>query len=297
MDQSQALASSPRLTRQYTFLQGYLLGLTAEAKRLAAQVDSPSAAYRLSGRIRQMFAAKGLPVDFVFRSINNPNHLPFPQALAEDVIRSALRGGVRFGEVGLIEEKTVFGPLYLIRNEQSFMISSKPFYPFTVPSQGRRGFVIGVMGPGQATEAQMVIAHKIGQSIAKTGATLLTGGRGGVMEAASRGAYEAGGLVVGICPTGSKTDLNRYVNVPIVTRMGSGRNLINILTSDVVIAIEVLTPGTRNEVDLAIENGKTLIIVGDNPYMRAEIQEKAPSTIFVSTAEEVTSILPQYINQ
>jgi uncharacterized protein (TIGR00725 family) len=293
MDQNQALASS-RLPRRYTFLKGYLLGLTAEARRLAAQADSPSAAYRLSGRIRQMFAARHLPVDFVFQNINNPNHLPFPQTLAEEAIRCAFRGGLQVGAVGLIEGETAFGPLYLVRSEGSFIINSKPFPPSVI---GRKGLVIGVMGPGQATEPQLILAFKLGQMIANAGAVLLTGGMGGVMEAASHGAYEAGGLVVGICPTSNKADLNRYVHIPIVTGMGSRRNLINILTSDIVIAIGAVTPGTRNEVELAIENRKPLIIVGDDPSMRAEIRALAPSTVFVSTAEETANILPQFITR
>ncbi|HMK84083.1 MAG TPA: TIGR00725 family protein, partial [Candidatus Bathyarchaeia archaeon] len=69
-------------------------------------------------------------------------------------------------------------------------------------------------------------AYKIGLEIAKRSGILLTGGLGGVMEAASRGAKEAGGLVVGIIPQDNKADANSYCDVVIATGIGLARDFI-----------------------------------------------------------------------
>lgn len=89
---------------------------------------------------------------------------------------------------------------------------------------------IGVMGPSNATPDQIESAEMIGSVIASRGFVLLTGGLGGAMAAASKGAKEAGGLVIGLSPTADKWDVNDFVDVAIPTAMGSGRNYMNILS-------------------------------------------------------------------
>ena len=56
------------------------------------------------------------------------------------------------------------------------------------------------------------------------------------MEATFKGAKKHGGLAVGILP-GLEKDVNFYVDVRIVANMGDGRNLINMRSVDVVIAV------------------------------------------------------------
>ena len=65
-----------------------------------------------------------------------------------------------------------------------------------MPSPPAQRPVIGVMGPAACDEQTAAIAMAVGRAIAERGAVLLTGGRSGVMEAASRGAREAGGFTV-----------------------------------------------------------------------------------------------------
>lgn len=82
--------------------------------------------------------------------------------------------------------------------------------------------VIGVMGPGEgATNDILKQAHTLGRLIARQGWTLLTGGRNvGVMDAASKGAKQAGGLTIGILPSSDKTDASVYLDIAICTGMG-----------------------------------------------------------------------------
>lgn len=78
------------------------------------------------------------------------------------------------------------------------------------------------------------------------------------MEAAARGASEAGGLVVGILPSEDEQTANRYVDVPIVTGMGQARNAINVLTSHALIAIGG-GEGTLSEMALALRAGVPVV--------------------------------------
>lgn len=127
-----------------------------------------------------------------------------------------------------------------------------------------RKIVIGVMGPGQPDVREESNARALGTAIARNGWVLLTGGRAtGVMDAASQAAQEAGGLVVGILPDGDTTDCSNFVDIAIVTDMGSARNNINVLSSDVVIACG-MGSGTASEVALALKAGKKVILLTDH---------------------------------
>ncbi|MGB9722094.1 MAG: TIGR00725 family protein [bacterium] len=97
--------------------------------------------------------------------------------------------------------------------------------------------IIAVIGGAETSEKNLKIAEEVGTLIAKNGAILITGGLGGVMEAASRGAKKAGGLVIGILPGTDKRTANEYVDIPIVTGMNQARNIIIARTCDCAIAI------------------------------------------------------------
>ena len=101
------------------------------------------------------------------------------------------------------------------------------------------------------------MAEELGREIAGHGAVLITGGRGGVMEATCKGAKEKNGLTVGILP-GDESDANPYVDITIVTGMGDGRNVINVRSGDAVIAVHG-GAGTLSEIGLALKAGKRVI--------------------------------------
>src|SRR6266536_861236 len=96
---------------------------------------------------------------------------------------------------------------------------------------------IGVIGEGTCSRRTAALARRVGAAVARAGAVLFSGGRGGVMEAASRGASEAGGLVVGILPGFSGKDANRWVAVPVVTGMDQARNVILVRSCHAVSAV------------------------------------------------------------
>jgi uncharacterized protein (TIGR00725 family) len=118
--------------------------------------------------------------------------------------------------------------------------------------------VIGVMGPGDdAQEPVLSYAQELGRRVAEEGWVVLSGGRDcGVMDAVSRAAHDAGGLTVGILPGPGRDGMSDGVDIPIVTGMGSARNNINVLSSDVVVACGI-SSGTASEIALAINGGST----------------------------------------
>jgi uncharacterized protein (TIGR00725 family) len=122
--------------------------------------------------------------------------------------------------------------------------------------------VIGVMGASRCDEATSEMARRVGALIAQRGAVLLCGGRGGVMEAAARGAKEAGGLTIGILPgmNASETPPNPYIDVAIFTGLRDGRNWVNVCASDAIIAVSG-GYGTLSEIALSLKVGKPVVLV------------------------------------
>ena len=97
------------------------------------------------------------------------------------------------------------------------------------------------------------MAEAVGRELARQGVVLVCGGRGGVMEAACRGAKAAGGITVGILPGPHRSEANPYVDIPIVTGLGEARNAIVVKSAQAVIAIDGEF-GTLSEIALALRN-------------------------------------------
>jgi len=118
---------------------------------------------------------------------------------------------------------------------------------------------ITVIGGNFADNAVTDDAERIGGIIAQNNCVLITGGRGGVMEAASRGAQKNDGIVVGILPSDKFSDANQYCSIVIPTDLGAGRNLINVLSADLIVCLDGQA-GTLSELALAWQyDRKTLI--------------------------------------
>ena len=100
--------------------------------------------------------------------------------------------------------------------------------------------------------------YRVGYHIGSRGYVLITGGRGGVMEEASRGASEAGGTVVGILPWDSPDGANPHCDIVIPSGIGFARNSANVLSGDVIVAIGGAS-GTMSELAYAWQYGKPLI--------------------------------------
>jgi len=128
----------------------------------------------------------------------------------------------------------------------------------------RRVFIVGVIGAHEGNQDLLDRAFDLGQKIAERGYVLLTGGGGGVMRSASQGAWMSGGLVIGVLPSDrqqpKKGYPNQFVSIPIYTGMSDARNVINVKSSNVVVALEG-GPGTLSEVALAIKAGTPVILL------------------------------------
>lgn len=120
---------------------------------------------------------------------------------------------------------------------------------------------IGVIGPREAEGQTLALAEAAGAVIARCGFTLLCGGRQGVMEAASRGAAQAGGIVVGILPEEDISGANDYVTIPIATGIGEARNAIVARACRCLVAVGN-SLGTLSEVALALRFGRAVFGLG-----------------------------------
>jgi len=120
-----------------------------------------------------------------------------------------------------------------------------------------RKFQVTVIGASDDT-VNFDAAYKIGSFIGENKYTLISGGRGGIMEAVSRGALEAGGLTIGILPGETDEEANPYTSVVIPTGIGYARNSMNVLAGDVIIALGGKA-GTLSELAYAWHYGKTII--------------------------------------
>lgn len=122
--------------------------------------------------------------------------------------------------------------------------------------------IIGIMGATKANEKDLMNAYELGKYCAEKEYVTLTGGlKYGVMNEALKGAKENGGITIGIMPTDDREEFSEYVDIPIITTMESGRNYIEILTSDIIIACGI-SAGTSSEISLAINPRKKIILVG-----------------------------------
>lgn len=111
------------------------------------------------------------------------------------------------------------------------------------------------------TDADMANAREVGRLIAREGWVVVTGGRAsGVMDAASAGAKEEGGLTVGILPDRSAA-VSPSVDIPIVTDLHNARNNVNVISSRAVIACGARGAGTVSEIALALKNGVPVILL------------------------------------
>jgi uncharacterized protein (TIGR00725 family) len=127
-----------------------------------------------------------------------------------------------------------------------------------VPGQG---LYVAVCGGGEADEATCALAERVGSELAALGAVVVTGGLGGVMAAACRGAKGAGGTTLGILPTDGRTAANPWVDLSVPTGMGEARNALVVRAADAVVAVAGGF-GTLSEIALALRLGKPVVGLG-----------------------------------
>ena len=121
--------------------------------------------------------------------------------------------------------------------------------------------MIAVVGAGECDGGVYERAREVGRLLASRRAVVVTGGRGGVMEAASRGAREGGGVAVGVLPGGDRSEGNEYLSVAIATGLGEARNAVVARTCDAMIAVGG-GHGTLSEMALGLKMGKRVVSLG-----------------------------------
>ncbi len=154
------------------------------------------------------------------------------------------------------------------------------------------------MGPGkeQATQEDIDCAFEIGKLVAKTDSVLLCGGMSGTMEASAKGAQKVGGLTVGIGPTKDKQDMNKHLDIPLLTSMHAGRNFMNVISSDVLVFVSVGSPGTLSELAFAIQTGKPSIVIRGSEKLKSYIVElSSESVTFVDSLDELDKKLKKLL--
>lgn len=114
---------------------------------------------------------------------------------------------------------------------------------------------------GSCDEEDYRNGEEIGKRLAKEGATIVCGGRGGVMEAVCRGAKSEGGTTIGILPSTDRSEGNDYLDHAIVTGLDVLRNSLVVQNGDIVIAIDGRY-GTLSEIALAHQYGKKILGLG-----------------------------------
>jgi uncharacterized protein (TIGR00725 family) len=120
---------------------------------------------------------------------------------------------------------------------------------------------VAVVGAGDATVDEQQNAERVGRGLAESGAVVVCGGLGGVMEAACRGAKSAGGATLGILPGSRRTDANPFVDIAVATGLGEMRNGLVVRSADALIAIGGEF-GTLSEIALALKAGKAVVGLG-----------------------------------
>jgi uncharacterized protein (TIGR00725 family) len=147
-----------------------------------------------------------------------------------------------------------------------------------------------VVGPSRCDDKVAALCHDVGRGLAVAGFVLVTGGEYGAMEAASRGASEAGGFVVGLLPGTDRTRANQFSDVTVVTGIGHARNLSVVASADVVIAVGGEW-GTLSEIGLAGVLGRPVVMLAG---WRLEHESRMPSEVRYATgAEEAVAIAAQ----
>ena len=148
--------------------------------------------------------------------------------------------------------------------------------------------LVSVVGGAQCTSQEAYWAEDTGRRLALAGVGVVCGGKGGVMEAACRGAWQAGGLTVGLLPGEQAGEGNDYLTVELPTGLGEARNVLVVRAGEAVIAIGSGL-GTLSEIAHALRLGKPVVALGSwqaispdgapLPVLRAESPAEAVATL------------------
>jgi uncharacterized protein (TIGR00725 family) len=149
---------------------------------------------------------------------------------------------------------------------------------------------IAVVGTGEATPHQAWLAEEVGALLADTGAVVITGGLGGVMEAACRGAKSKLGRTLGLLPGEDRTVANGWVDVAVATGLGELRNGLIVRSADGLVAIGG-GAGTLSEIGFALKLGRPVVGL-ESWNIAGMIEARDPADAVARVLQGSTSTLP-----
>ncbi len=156
---------------------------------------------------------------------------------------------------------------------------------------------VSVIGGSKCSKKDYEIARELGSLIAKEGWTLICGGKTGIMEAACRGAKEAGGVTVAILPSVDGKDANRFVDIKIPTGLGYARNVLVVRASNIIVAISG-EYGTLSEIAFAFNEDRA--VVGINTWnIKGVVKAKDAKTAirYIKAKFQKRAKQPKYNNR
>ncbi len=138
---------------------------------------------------------------------------------------------------------------------------------------------IGVIGSGDPEKCRDPLAVEVGSLIAENGGVMVCGGLSGIMEAASFGVDQQGGVTIGILPGSDKGEANPFVTYCIPSGLGVARNVLIVRTADALIALPG-GHGTMSEIALGLNTGKPVIDLGGWKISGTFPARTAPDAVF-----------------
>ena len=154
---------------------------------------------------------------------------------------------------------------------------------------GRCRVPVGILGGKKASQEQLADALALGTLIAQMGLTLICGGRQGVMEAACKGAAEAGGICVGLLPDENPGTANPYVTIPLATGIGVARNAI--LTRAALCLVAVGGGyGTLSEIAFGLQFEKRVFGLSGAPNIPGMLPCRSPEEAAAGIARVVLNL-------
>jgi uncharacterized protein (TIGR00725 family) len=133
-----------------------------------------------------------------------------------------------------------------------------------------------------------MLAEEVGRLLAEAGVTVVCGAGPGVMEAAARGATEAGGRVIGIVRGTEIEEANAFCTEVVATGIGQARNLAVVGSGEIVIAVGGEW-GTLSEIALARTIGRTVVTLHSWGLDGRDAMAGAPGVIAVETPAEAVA--------
>lgn len=174
-------------------------------------------------------------------------------------------------DTAVYSQRGRFDPWHLVWTGEATPSDVRPVAPLEAlallaRSRRIRGVPVGVIGPKLATDNQLKVAEALGRAITEHGLQLFCGGKNGVMEAACKGSFEAGGTPVGLIPDDEWDFANPYCAVPIASGIGPARNAIIARAAMALIAIGG-GHGTLSEMAFGLHFHRPVMALEDAPHI------------------------------